>query len=129
LALSTSAAATGPTDRAVIRGDDGQVHAFAPFPSRDLKDRVRGCQGMNPDWRPRGSNCHGIFPEQCGADLARAHLGKTLTPEMRNLIASYSPNGDVRFIRPGDAVIQDLRPGRLNIGLGAQDQIEDIDCY
>lgn len=128
-ASELSAAAPVSSERALIRGSDGEIYAFAPSPTRNPRDLVRGCQGMNSDWRPRGSNCYGIFPEQCGADLARAYLGRPLTPELRTRIAGYSPAGDVRFIRPGEAVIQDLRFGRLNIGLTSQNLIEEADCH
>jgi hypothetical protein len=105
------------------------LDTFPPSAARDLTDMVGGCQGMNPEKRPRGSNCHGIFPEQCGADKARGYVGKRATPAVRDTIIRFSPNGDVRFIRPGDAVIEDLRTGRLNIQLSESGVIESADCY
>jgi len=102
---------------------------FAIRPDRDRPDMVAGCPGMNPQLRPRGSNCFGIFPEQCGADQASAFVGRPLSPPARARIEAIAPPDGVRFIRPGEAVIQDLRPGRLNIELDSQGSIERIDCY
>jgi Peptidase inhibitor I78 family len=102
---------------------------FPPNPDRDLAANVAGCRGMNPDRRVRGSNCFGIFPEQCGADRARAHIGSIASPGLRARIIGYSPGGDVRFIMPGEAVIEDLRQGRLNLLLDAQGTIRSVDCY
>jgi len=84
---------------------------------------------MNPQHRPRGSNCFGIFPEQCGADRAAAFLGEPLTADARVRIEQIAAPGGTRFIRPGEAVIQDLRPDRLNIELDTQGEVERIDCY
>jgi len=36
--------------------------------------------------------------------------------------------GMVRVIRPGDAVSQDFRPGRINFGIGSDNRINDISC-
>lgn len=107
----------------------GNMEFMPPTPARDLNDMIAGCPGMNPQNRPRGSNCFGIFPEQCGADRAAQHEGEMATPDLRDRIISYAPNGDVRFINPGDAVIQDLRYGRLNIHLDKAGLIEEADCY
>jgi hypothetical protein len=90
---------------------------------------IAGCPGMNPQRRPRGSNCFGIFPEQCGADRAATFLDQPLTPESRAQIEEIAPLGGIRFIRPGEAVIQDLRTGRLNIELDVQGNPARIDCY
>jgi hypothetical protein len=103
--------------------------SFAIRGDRDQADLIAGCQGMNPEPRPRGSNCFGIFPEQCGADQAATFLSEILTPDARARIEAIAAPGGTRFIRPGEAVIQDLRPGRLNIELDAQGIVERIDCY
>jgi len=90
---------------------------------------VPGCPHRNPARRPRGSNCFGIFPEQCGANRAALFLGQPLTPQLRSSIEAIGPPGGVRFIRPGETVIQNLSFGRLNIGLDAQGTVERADCY
>ncbi len=36
--------------------------------------------------------------------------------------------GQVRVIRPGDAVTQDFRPGRINFGIDTDNRISDISC-
>ena len=118
-----------PVERIVVRDQDGFVRAFAPMQSRDRNDLVAGCPHMFPARRPRGSNCYGIYPEECGADRARGFVGQNASADVRARIVAFSPNGDVRFIMPGEPVIQDLRPGRLNIELDAQGAIAEADCY
>jgi hypothetical protein len=102
---------------------------FPPADNRNSDDMIRGCPGMNPDQRPRGSNCHGIFPEQCGADRAAHHIGKLASADLRARITGYAPQGNVRFIAPGEAVTEDLQLGRLNIPLDAKGRIGKPDCY
>ena len=99
-----------------------------PNPHRDLDDLVRGCPGMNPEQRPRGSNCLGIFPEQCGADKAAAHIGEPMTRALAARMEAMAPGG-ARIIRPGQAVTDDLRQGRLNVLLDEQDRVKEVDCY
>ncbi len=36
--------------------------------------------------------------------------------------------GQVRVIRPGDAVTQDFRPDRINFGIDTDNRISDISC-
>ena len=36
--------------------------------------------------------------------------------------------GQVRVIRPGDAVTQDFRPERINFGINTANRISDISC-
>jgi len=102
---------------------------FAIRADRNLGDLIDGCPHQNPTHRPRGSNCFGIFPEQCGADQAQAFAGLRIPPEARSAIEAIGPPDGVRFIRPGEPVIQDLRSGRLNIELDADDKVLRIDCY
>ena len=116
-------------NRDTLRGADGEVYAFAPASNRDPQDLVAGCPHMNPQQRPRGSNCHGIFPEQCGADRVQPLIGQVATPALRERIASFAPDGDVRIYHAGDALIEDLRPGRLNVRLDSQDRIAATDCF
>ena len=115
--------------REPLRGLEGEVISFKPDPSRDRSDRIAGCSHMNPETRPRGSNCYGIFPEECGADRALAHKGEVLTPALQQRIIAYSPTADVRFIHSGDVLIEDLRHGRLNIGLSDEERITSVDCF
>lgn len=99
-----------------------------PLPERDLQDMVAGCQGMNPQQRPRGSNCFGIFPEQCGADKAAQHVGETMSAGLVRQMRDYAV-GRLRVIRPEQAVNDDLRYSRLNVHLDADDRIKSVDCY
>jgi Peptidase inhibitor I78 family len=90
---------------------------------------VAGCPHQNPDKRPRGSNCYAIFPEQCGADKAKAFVGQIATLALRDRIRDFSPQGQVRFIMPTDAVTDDLRYGRLNVHMDNVGKITAVDCY
>ena len=122
-----SSAATG-----TIAPDPIEIERADYFPAashRNLDDLVRGCQGMSPDRRPRGSNCFGIFPEQCGAEKAQAHIGEVISPALQGRLTGYSPGGDIRIIKPGDTMIEDLRFGRLNVAVDAQDKILSADCF
>jgi hypothetical protein len=110
------------------------VPVMAPFsvhPDRNLKDMVAGCPGMNPESRPRGSNCQAIFPEQCGADRAAAFQGQELDSSLKEQIAGIAPPGGVRYVELGQPVTQDLRAGRLNIELGGgkKQTVLKVDCY
>lgn len=102
---------------------------FAVRADRDLLDRIPGCAGMNPDQRPRGSNCFGIFPEQCGADRAAAFVTQPFTTEVRARIEAIDPPGGIRFTRPNEAVTDDLRFERLNVHIDARNRVEKVDCY
>jgi len=116
------------------RAAPAAVAAMAPFsihPDRNLSDKIAGCPGMSPASRPRGSNCHGIFPEQCGADRAAAFQGQELNSTLKEQIAAIEPPGGVRYIEFGQPVTQDLRAGRLNIELSGKDNksVMKADCY
>lgn len=91
------------------------------------------CPGINPDIRrPPGSNCLGITPDQCGADAAQGYVGKRGTPAVREALRQLAldpDNGNFRWIPHGTAVIEDLRPQRLNVDLDAAGRIVKIDCY
>lgn len=99
---------------------------FAIRADRDLQDRVPGCAGMNPQQRPRGSNCFGIFPEHCGA---AAFVTRPFTADVRARIEAIAPPGGIRFTRPNEAVTDDLRFERLNVLIDAQGRVEKVDCY
>jgi len=124
----TSAAGSRPSPAPSSEPSRGG-EPFAVRSDRNLTDMITGCPHQNPLRRPRGSNCFGIFPEQCGADQAQPFHGQPLTQETRARIEAIAPPDGVRFIRPGEPVIQDLRAGRLNIELDAEDRVERIDCY
>lgn len=106
----------------------GNGAPLPPNPGRDPDDLVRGCPGMSPEQRPRGSNCFGIFPEQCGADLAARHIGEPMTAALAARMQAIAPDG-ARIIRPGQPVTDDLRYARLNVILDAQDRVAKVDCY
>lgn len=131
----TENADDGDTPTASPAGDAEPVAAAAdpagplpPDPQRDPADLVRGCPGMNPEQRPRGSNCYGIFPEQCGADIAARHIGEEMTPALAARMEEIAPGG-ARIIRPMQAVTDDLRYARLNVILDAQGRVSKVDCY
>jgi hypothetical protein len=88
------------------------------------------CPGINPDIRrPRGSNSLGILPAACGADSARAFLRQPATPAVRARVRRAVGHDQIRWIRPGEAVIQDLRRERLNMQLDRRGRIAFVDCY
>ena len=103
--------------------------AFAIRADRGLQHRVPGCPGMNPQQRPRGSNCVGICPEQCGADRAAEFVSQPFTAETRARIEAIAPPGGIRFTRPNEAVTDDLRFARLNVLIDTQGHIDKVDCY
>ena len=107
----------------------GASSGFAVRADRDLQDRIPGCAGMNPQQWPRGSNCFGIFPEQCGADRAAAFVSQPFTAEVRARIEAIASPGGIRFTRPNEAVTDDLRFQRLNVHIDAGGRVEKVDCY
>ncbi len=88
------------------------------------------CPGINPSIRrPRGSNCLGIVPGACGADRVRRYLRQPATPDVRRTVRRAVGHTSIRWIKPGEAVIQDLRRDRLNMQLDRRGRIAVIDCY
>lgn len=88
------------------------------------------CPGINPGIRrPPGSNCLGILPSACGADRARAYVGRIATPALRARIERVVGHDQIRWIKPGEPVIQDLRHNRLNMQLDKRGRIAIADCY
>lgn len=108
--------------------DKAAAGAGRAAPERDREDLVAGCPGMNPKQRPRGSNCFGIFPEQCGAEIAARHIGDTMTETLALRMEEMAPGG-ARIIRPMQGVTHDLRHARLNVILDERDRIAEVDCY
>lgn len=88
------------------------------------------CPGINPDIRrPAGSNCLGVVPKACGADKARRFVGQVATPAVRARVRRVVGHPEIRWIRPGEPVIQDLRRSRLNMQLDRRGRIAVVDCY
>jgi hypothetical protein len=123
--LVAPAAPVSPTTKATATLPSG----FTVRADRDLQDRIPGCAGMNPTERPRGSNCFGIFPEQCGADRAAAFVTQPFTADVRARIETIAPLGGIRFTRPNEAVTDDLRFGRLNVSIDERNRVEKVDCH
>jgi hypothetical protein len=128
-AASTASPAVDPATPVAAASPPPAQPGFAVRADRDLQDRIPGCAGMNPDQRPRGSNCYGTFPEQCGADRAAAFVSRPFTAEVRARIEAIAPPGGIRFTRPDEAVTDDLRFERLNVHIDAQGRVEKVDCY
>jgi len=123
---ATSSSAVAPLPAASPSPPAG---GFAIRADRDRGDLIPGCPRHAPKQRPRDSNCYGIFPEQCGADRAAAHVGQPLTADRRREIEAIAPPGGIRFVRLAEAVTDDLRFQRLNVLLDAQGRVEKVDCH
>lgn len=95
---------------------------------RNPKSLVAGCPGMLPKRRPPGSNCFGILPEECGADIAARHVGELMTETLARRLEQIAPGG-TRIIRPKQVVHDDFRVTRLNVLLDARERIAEVDCY
>lgn len=88
------------------------------------------CLGINPDIRrPRGSNCLGIVASACRADRVREFVRQPATPAVRARVRRLVGHDRIRWIRPGEPVIQDLRADRLNMQLDKRGRIAIVDCY
>lgn len=100
--------------------------ALMSSPASDL----RPCPGINPDIRrPRGSNCLGILPRQCGANRLRPFLGRVAGPKTRAAVTRTVGHNRIRWIGPDQVVTADLRPNRLNADLDRRGRIAKFDCY
>lgn len=112
---------------AELAAADGDTPVMSPDLAQD--GDLPPCPGINPDIRrPAGSNCLGIVPEACGADRLDDFVGRLADADTRRAVEALVATDDIRWIRPGDAVIEDLRADRLNLELDAEDRIETIDC-
>jgi hypothetical protein len=88
------------------------------------------CPGINPDIRRlAGSNCLGVLPAECGADKATAFVGRNADSRARGDVAAAVGHASIRWIAPGEPVIQDLQRSRLNILLDERGRIAKADCY
>ena len=100
-----------------------------PPPNKQTVSRdLRPCPGMDIR-RPAGTNCYGILPSVCGADKAAAFIGQRADATVRKRVIGAVISRDIRWIKPGDAVIENFSPDRLNIMLDAKGRIESADCY
>lgn len=95
---------------------------------RGTENLVTGCPGMLPKRRARGSNCFGISPQQCGANIAARHVGEQMTETLAFRMEEIA-RGGARIIHPKEVVHDDLRDSRLNVVLDAQNRIAEVDCY
>lgn len=99
-------------------------------PRARAADELPTCPGINPDIRrPKGSNCLGIVPSQCGADTARRFLGQRYDEALHTRIEQAVGHARIRAVREGDAVTDDLRPDRLNVFYNRSGKITKVDCY
>lgn len=61
--------------------------------------------------------------DTCGAAQYANLIGQDATALERVLIM-----GEVRIIRPGQAVTMDFRPNRINFGIGPNNAIRSVSC-
>jgi hypothetical protein len=103
---------------------------YVPSQARAADD-LKPCPGHNPDIRrPKGSNCLGIVPAECGADKAQVLMGQRFDPattlaEVERLVG----HRNIRITRFDQAVTDDLQHGRLNIVYDRNNRITFIDCH
>jgi hypothetical protein len=99
-----------------------------PTPNVRAADDLRSCPGMDIR-RPKGTNCFGILPTACGADKAKPFIGRVADANTRKTVAAATGNASIRWIRPGEAIIENLLTDRLNIELDKQGRITKADCF
>lgn len=88
------------------------------------------CPGMstqNP--RVAGSNCFGILPVECGADKAKSYIGRRADAITRKIVTTQVGHENIRWIAPGEPVIENLDRQRLNMHLDKQGRVQKVDCY
>ncbi len=64
-----------------------------------------------------------VAEDTCNANQYANLIGQDVTALERVLLM-----GQVRVIRPGDAVTLDFRPERINFNIGPNNQIASINC-
>lgn len=84
---------------------------------------LSACQGMPATGPDAGPPVPAPADDTCGAAPHAALVGQPETALLRQLIM-----GQVRVIRPGDAVTMDFRPERLNFDIGEDGRIRRIYC-
>jgi hypothetical protein len=99
-----------------------------PPPKVTGSEDLKSCPGMDIK-RPAGTNCFGILPSACGADKIKKYVGRIAVPPLRAEVATLVSQRDIRWIRPGEPVVENLDPERLNIELDTKGAIARVDCY
>lgn len=103
--------------------------ATSATPAQPVK-YLPNCPGMStPNRRVVGSNCFGILPAECGADLAKSYVGRAADANTRRIVSAQVRHANIRWIAPREAVIENFDPSRLNMHLNEQGRIEKVDCY
>ena len=131
---STPAQASQPSPSPAIPIEPSPPLAAAVAPTHPRTPIARAskdlpqCPGIRIR-RPAGSNCYGILPTACGADKAKAYIGRTANPATRQQVAKTTGTASIRWIKPGEAVIENMDPSRLNMMLGERGQITLADCH
>ena len=105
----------------------GPVNQNAPLPTAPKPD-LSSCPGMDIR-RPAGTNCYGILPSVCGADKAAAFIGQRADATVRKRVIGAVISRDIRWIKPGEAMIENFSPERLNIFLNDNGRIASTDCF
>ena len=91
------------------------MFAIAPFLFLAACEAVTPPQAMDPLPTPAQDTCNAS---------AYSHLiGQDVTALERVMLL-----GQVRIIRPGQAVTMDFRPDRINFNVGADERITSIHC-
>ena len=68
-------------------------------------------------------------PSECGADKARAFIGRQDRPTTRADLAKLVGHDRIRWLGPDDAMTMDFSPERLNVLLDAQKRtITGVKC-
>lgn len=95
------------------------VFAIAPFVF------LAACEASlpKPDVPPRGPALPVVTDDTCDANQYSSLIGQDATALERVLLL-----GEVRVIRPGQAVTMDFRPERINFVIGRDNRIESIRC-
>ena len=67
-------------------------------------------------------------PQDCALAKARAFVGQPDRPAARSALSDAVGRRAVRWIKPGTAVTQDVKPGRLNVIVSDDGRIEALRC-
>ena len=66
--------------------------------------------------------------DRCGADLAKAAIGKAATPEVVEQARIQARADIARVLRPGQVVTMEFRAGRLNVDVNDRNAIVGLRC-
>jgi uncharacterized lipoprotein YajG len=95
-----------------------KLFAIAPFVL------LAACEGSVPNQiAPRGPVLPSLTQDTCNANQYTSLIGQDATALERVMIL-----GQVRVIRPGQAVTLDFRPERINFNGGPDNRITTINC-